>query len=111
MYPLFHASSFIAALLSCTRHSIAGKDNTAWAGQASVDATAATQTATAQPVTEKLDQASTQCWLELQLELIITGHADLALKAVNSPFEALNSAHGAPTGPNDKARQLNAHTL
>jgi len=46
--------------------------------------------------TRKVLQASTQFWLEQQLELKITGPADLALKAVNSPFEALNSARGAP---------------
>ena len=59
-----------------------------------MQATAATQTATTQPVTEKQDQVSTQFWLDLQLELKALLHPDL--KAVNSPFEALNSAHGAP---------------
>ena len=52
-------------------------------------------TATAQPVTEKQDQASTQFWLDLQLsksQALL--HPDL--KAVNSSFEALKSAHGAP---------------
>ena len=93
MYPVPHASSSIAAFPSCTRHNIA--DSTVLPGLGMRLWMQQQQHKQQQPVTEKQDQASAQFWLDLQLsksQALL--HPDL--KAVNSSFEALKSAHGAP---------------